>query len=520
MVKFLSFALISILSHSYSKEETDCAPGTSGCCSTMIPPSIVPPDDSSCWKWWDPPVDGILPPGADPPPKGCDYAPCQRAVCECDDYCCNAAWDLSCRGENFDSSIDNYFVGECSAKNLCCEDKKNEVSPDDSFECSPGTSGCCNTLIPPSFIPPNDSSCWKWWDPPADGILPPGADPPPKGCDYTPCQRAVCECDDYCCNAAWDISCRGREDQEATSAACSAKVLCCEDGLSPDFISKCSEPRSGYTETSLMSINNQMDGMEVMVTWPIQNSDLAACTTMACPQNDICCNSCTASASFDNVALVSSNGENSVGCEGTECDYEDNCVYSNGDIVTVYGKIKVNNGQTLIDIDDHCVATPTCMDFGLGVGFGPCEMLMGYGVVKGECQVISGCGSNEYVFFSNLNDCKSACAENTEPRASCKDYSNMEFGFCQMLLGYGVVNGYCSSIGGCGNEGETFFESMEDCKANCNASCKDYNNMDFGLCKMLLGYGVVNGSCSSIGGCNNEGERFFESMKECEANCS
>merc|ERR1719356_930173 len=69
-----------------------------GICSTMIPPSPLPPDDSTCWQWWVPPPDGVIPSGSPTPPTGCNYAPCEAAVCDCDSYCCETAWDLSCRG--------------------------------------------------------------------------------------------------------------------------------------------------------------------------------------------------------------------------------------------------------------------------------------------------------------------------------------------------------------------------------------------------------------------------------------
>jgi len=233
-----------------------------GLCGTMIPPSPLAPDDSSCWQWYTPPPDGILPPGAPKPPTGCDYKPCEAAVCECDSYCCDTAWDLSCRGYYMkagDTIENNYFVPGCSAKLLCCEQESAFPDPpigaamaeamgnavlvpgpafaDDmnKFACVPGSVGCCDTMIPPSYLPPDDSTCWQWWDPPADGVMTAGMAPPPKGCDYTPCESAVCGCDPYCCETAWDLSCRGYHlhaedtvDNNYFVDGCSAKMLCCE----------------------------------------------------------------------------------------------------------------------------------------------------------------------------------------------------------------------------------------------------------------------------------------------------
>merc|ERR1719253_2485757 len=207
-----------------------------------------------------PPPDGVLAPGAPKPPTGCDYEPCKNAVCECDSYCCDTAWDLSCRGyymKQGDTIENNYFVPGCSAKLLCCEQESAfpdppigaamagatnlvQVNPafaavQTSFACTPGTKGCCDTMIPPSYLPPDDSTCWQWWDPPADGVMKKDMPPPPKGCNYTPCQDAVCACDSYCCDTAWDLSCRGYHlnaedtvDNNYFVDGCSAKMLCCE----------------------------------------------------------------------------------------------------------------------------------------------------------------------------------------------------------------------------------------------------------------------------------------------------
>merc|ERR1712021_70935 len=66
------------------------------------------------------------------PTKGCDYTPCQDAVCACDSYCCNVAWDLSCRGYEMhsgDTDENNFFVDGCSAKMLCCEQESAFPDP-------------------------------------------------------------------------------------------------------------------------------------------------------------------------------------------------------------------------------------------------------------------------------------------------------------------------------------------------------------------------------------------------------
>jgi len=384
-----------------------------GClCGTMIPPSNVPPDDSSCWRHFDASESST---SKEISQKGCNYKPCQNAVCACDEYCCDTAWDLSCRGSR---DGNNYFANDCSAMSLCCEPVNAYPDPINPYhKCEVGSFGCCNTMIPPSFVPPRDSTCWDYYSVPESGIIPLGYKPQ-KGCDYSPCQNAVCACDDYCCEVIWDISCRGNEGPKEDNAlvnSCSAEALCCEHGIpdTPDVSDNsnniCGEPKDDYKETSLTSINEKMDGATVMVSYSIQNSDVAACTTMLCLEDDKCCNSCSASSSFDDIGLMSAVGAKEIACQGTDCDYEDNCIYSDDDIVTVYGTVVVNGFENIsIEVDQHCLATPSCKDFEY-IDFGLCRMQMGYGVIDGKCQGIGGCGTKEYVFYETMEDCEAAC---------------------------------------------------------------------------------------------------------------
>ena len=63
--------------------------------------------------------------------KGCDYKPCEDAVCGCDSYCCEVSWDLSCRGyeKNSSDGNNNAFIEGCSASLLCCDpDAVTEVT--------------------------------------------------------------------------------------------------------------------------------------------------------------------------------------------------------------------------------------------------------------------------------------------------------------------------------------------------------------------------------------------------------
>lgn len=378
----------------------------------MIPPSLPPPSNSTCWSYWDPPLieENQTTIAIPKDKKGCDYKPCEAAVCACDSYCCDIAWDSSCRGFNINkktngkSKKDNPFTSGCSASILCCEpqtshlsathNKENEeiitsikdikkiIKPssspskntylisdndydmmssstnfptaiikieresqinDDETELitnndndnnlmneryskspkaidvndniietnyptrmpfndndiiiatkmpvskipqnpsivekitkMPNNKGTkmpvtaiptndqqelllltnnnnndnkvCNTMIPPSNPPLTNSTCWSYFDNNPKSISNTSTAVTTitnnnnetriiiqKGCDYKPCENAVCKCDPYCCNIAWDLSCRGHGYYDYNDhyfmdiSNCSASYLCCED---------------------------------------------------------------------------------------------------------------------------------------------------------------------------------------------------------------------------------------------------------------------------------------------------
>ena len=55
----------------------------------------------------------------------------------------------------------------------------------------------------------------------------------------------------------------------------------------------------------------------------------------------------------------------------------------------------------------------------------------------------------------------------------CTDLAGVDFGFCDMVIGIGIVNGNCSYISGCGssvggvNYANALYESMDDCLFSC-----------------------------------------------------
>jgi hypothetical protein len=116
---------------------------------------------------------------------------------------------------------------------------------------------------------------------------------------------------------------------------------------------------------------------------------------------------------------------------------------------------------------------------------------------------------------------------------SCADLAGLDFGACTMFIGYGLINGICSSISGCGtivgniNYALAIDSSLENCQANCMEfdlapPCSDLSNVDFGLCSMPLGIGIINGQCAMISGCSNisgminYSDALYSSMLSCQ----
>jgi len=153
-----------------------------------------------------------------------------------------------------------------------------------------------------------------------------------------------------------------------------------------------------------------------------------------------------------------------------------------------------------------------CTDLG-DVDFGPCEMVLGVGVLNGTCQSISGCGpmvgNVDYspALYDNMEACQACLAIEAEP---CTDLNGVDFGDCDLFMGMGVINGTCQGISGCGPvvDGIDYTPSIYPTSEQCEAClvtlaepCTDLASVDFGMCAMPLGIGIVNNECVFISGC-------------------
>jgi len=141
-----------------------------------------------------------------------------------------------------------------------------------------------------------------------------------------------------------------------------------------------------------------------------------------------------------------------------------------------------------------------------------CTMMLGIGVWNGDCKYISGCSDNGNVFFDTMEECYSTCSAaedngddyvkedkfvrgevkeespvveigETEEQGqdACKELSGEYMlpgtSFCQRVLGIGVWNGDCKYISGCSDNGNIFFDTIEECYSTCSEG--EYNEDEF-----------------------------------------
>jgi hypothetical protein len=107
--------------------------------------------------------------------SGCGNETCCETICACDPFCCNTEWDDNCATIGF-------FRTGCGAAVMCgCSDVCGDANAGD----------CCTGHLTP-------------------------------GCSNATCCEAVCACDPYCCNTAWDSAC----STTGLNPGCGADVLC------------------------------------------------------------------------------------------------------------------------------------------------------------------------------------------------------------------------------------------------------------------------------------------------------
>lgn len=119
------------------------------------------------------------------------------------------------------------------------------------------------------------------------------------------------------------------------------------------------------------------------------------------------------------------------------------------------------------------------------------------GICRQPCKSNDGCPENQYCGSNNVCRDDGACFEHADCSASGNSYITVK------CLGYAL----------CGDGGQ--------CKYQCgNIKCADLTGVNFGFCDMVMGYGLVNGKCQAISGCGSSVFSLWPSMEECVAGCN
>lgn len=96
----------------------------------------------------------------------------------------------------------------------------------------------------------------------------------------------------------------------------------------------------------------------VELTWTATKNPFAACTKIACPDDpadptDQCCNMCSTGMKFVGASANGVTPEVSlsgIGCQGNECNWDQQCDFFDGSLLTVWGRLFESYGQLHVEV--------------------------------------------------------------------------------------------------------------------------------------------------------------------------
>jgi len=206
------------------------------------------------------------------------------------------------------------------------------------------------------------------------------------------------------------------------------------------------------------------------------------------------------------------------GCDGN--------TYSNSCEATNYGGVTAWT-------DGECTGL-TCLPIPTGVDFGMCDMALGIAMTDSGCVSLSGCGyigsdgiDYSLGFFSSSYACNASCLEDTTVFIECIDSTLIDLNaICPTVFlpvcgcnNVTYVNA-CEAI----NYGGVLTYTDGACVEQA-PSCSNVSGLDFGLCQMFLGFASNGTSCSGYSGCGyvagniDYSASFYGSLEDCLSNC-
>lgn len=140
----------------------------------------------------------------------------------------------------------------------------------------------------------------------------------------------------------------------------------------------------------------------------------------------------------------------------------------------------VNFGGVTSYTPGECSTTLTCLPIPVSVSFGECAMPLGFAFQGDGCYMLSGCSTIgtdgiDYAasFYTSSYECNSSCLTDTTIAIPCTDITGIDFGMCDMLLGYAFNGSTCVAVSGCGylagstDYSASFYNTIDSCLAIC-----------------------------------------------------
>ncbi len=205
------------------------------------------------------------------------------------------------------------------------------------------------------------------------------------------------------------------------------------------------------------------------------------------------------------------------------------------DGVTYGNACEALNFGGVTDYTDGECGVNNCNPIPVGVDFGMCAMALGFAMTDSGCVSLSGCGylgsdGIDYSgsFFTSSYECNQTCLGDTLIVLECIDSTLIDPtvlcpGIYLPVCGCDGITypNFCSAVNYAGVTSYTEGECIQYAPA-----CSDVSGVDFGDCDMALGWAFNGTSCSAYSGCSwlvngiDYSGAFYSDIQSCLLTCA